>query len=51
MGVGSEVYSAVRAGRRGVGFELKPSYYRQAVRNLRSGAPSEQIDLLGSDPR
>jgi DNA modification methylase len=34
MGVGSEVYSAVRAGRRGIGIELKPSYYRQAVKNL-----------------
>lgn len=34
MGVGSEVYEAVRAGRLGVGVELKPSYYRQAVRNL-----------------
>ncbi len=34
MGVGSEVYSAVRAGRKGIGIELKPSYYRQAVRNL-----------------
>lgn len=34
MGVGSEVYSAVRAGRRGVGIELKSAYYRQAVKNL-----------------
>ncbi len=34
MGVGSEVYGAVRAGRRGVGCELKPSYFRQAVQNL-----------------
>jgi len=34
MGVGSEVYGAVRAGRRGVGVELKASYYRQAVRNV-----------------
>lgn len=34
MGVGSEVYGAVRAGRRGIGFELKPSYFNQAVRNL-----------------
>lgn len=34
MGVGSEVYAAVRLGRRGVGIELKPSYYRQAVKNL-----------------
>ena len=34
MGVGSEVYGAVTNGRRGVGIELKPSYYRQAVKNL-----------------
>ena len=34
MGVGSEVYGAVQAGRRGIGIELKPSYYRQAARNL-----------------
>lgn len=34
MGVGSEVFSAVRMGRRGVGIELKPAYYRQAVKNL-----------------
>jgi DNA modification methylase len=34
MGVGSEVYAAVRQGRFGVGVELKPSYYRQTLRNL-----------------
>ena len=34
MGVGSEVYESVRLGRRGIGCELKPSYYEQAVRNL-----------------
>ena len=34
MGVGSEVYGAVQNGRRGVGVELKPSYYRQALANL-----------------
>jgi len=34
MGVGSEVYGAVSLGRRGVGVELKPSYYRQSVKNL-----------------
>ncbi len=38
MGVGSEVYGAVLNGRKGVGVELKPSYYRQAVRNLRDAA-------------
>jgi hypothetical protein len=36
MGVGSEVYSAVRNGRRGVGIELKASYFRQAQMNLKS---------------
>lgn len=34
MGVGSEVYEAVRLGRRGVGIELKPSYYKQAIKSL-----------------
>jgi DNA modification methylase len=33
-GVGSEVFAAVRAGRKGIGIELKPSYYRQAVKNM-----------------
>lgn len=36
MGVGSEVYAAVRAGRLGIGVELKPAYYRQAVENLKT---------------
>jgi hypothetical protein len=34
MGVGSEVYVALLLGRRAIGVELKPSYYRQAVRNI-----------------
>lgn len=38
MGVGSEVYAAVMQGRRGIGVELKPSYYRQAVRNVEAAA-------------
>jgi DNA modification methylase len=36
MGVGSEVYGAVRNGRVGIGIELKQSYYRQAIKNLES---------------
>jgi DNA modification methylase len=36
MGVGSEVYAAVRAGRRAIGVELKPTYFRQALKNLES---------------
>lgn len=34
MGVGSEVYSAITNGRKGIGIELKPSYFKQAVKNL-----------------
>jgi len=47
MGVGSEVYSAVRAGRRGIGIELKPAYYRQALMNLQTieNTDGEQADL------
>lgn len=41
MGVGSEVYGALINGRKGIGVELKPSYYHQAARNLRA-AKSEQ---------
>jgi DNA modification methylase len=48
MGVGSEVYGAVRNGRRAAGIELKPSYYRQAVRNVavaESEAVADQVEL------
>ncbi len=38
MGVGSEVYSPVLLGRRGIGVELKPSYFRQAVKNVQMAA-------------
>ena len=34
MGVGSEVYGALINGRKGIGIELKPSYYRQAQVNV-----------------
>jgi DNA modification methylase len=43
-GIGSELYTAVRLGRRGVGVELKPSYWRTAVTNLR-GLDAEQDQL------
>lgn len=47
MGVGSEVYEAVRCDRFGIGVELKASYYRQAVRNLREvGAETTQPLLV-----
>ena len=34
MGVGSEVYGALINNRRGIGIELKSSYYRQALKNI-----------------
>ena len=43
MGVGSEVYGAVINGRRGVGIELKPSYYHQAVANV-EGAETSGVE-------
>jgi len=49
MGVGSEVYSAVCSGRRGIGVELKPSYYRQADKNLalaKAGKPDDSQLML-----
>lgn len=50
MGVGSEVYAALCAGRKGIGAELKPSYYRQALKNVRAAyagrRDQEQQDLL-----
>lgn len=34
-GIGSELYVSVKLGRRAIGVELKPSYFRTAVDNLR----------------
>lgn len=48
MGVGSEVYGAVTNGRVGIGVELKPSYYRQAVKNMEAavGKKFEALPLF-----
>ncbi len=46
MGVGSEVYQAVVMGRRGVGCELKPSYYRQAVKNIQHAGEKREQDEI-----
>ncbi len=36
MGVGSEVFSPVSMGRKAIGIELKESYFKQAVENLKT---------------
>lgn len=45
MGVGSEVYGAVCAGRRGIGVELKASYYRQAVKNVQAAHAGKKAEI------
>jgi DNA modification methylase len=46
MGVGSEVFVAVQNGRRGVGIELKTSYYRQAEKNMEQVKKKENIQRV-----
>lgn len=46
MGVGSEVYGAVVNGRRGVGSELKTTYYKQAKRNLANAKVEQPQELF-----
>jgi len=43
MGIGSEVYQAVKMGRKGIGIELKKSYYDQAIKNLANAEREKQI--------
>lgn len=51
MGVGSEVYEAVKLGRKAIGIELKPSYFKQAKKNCataqyvpdQAGLPLEEV--------
>lgn len=46
-GIGSEIYSAVKMGRRGIGVELKKSYFDQAVKNCeRAAQERNQNDLF-----
>jgi DNA modification methylase len=55
MGVGSEVYEPVRLGRFGIGAELKPSYFQQAIKNLealdsgRDDAPEGLFEVAVGD--
>lgn len=42
MGCGTEVYGAVLNGRKGVGIELKESYYKQSIKNIKECVPIEE---------
>lgn len=46
MGIASEVYVAVEKGRRGIGFELKASYWHQAVLNMQRLQDQMVEDLM-----
>jgi len=45
LGIGSEAYVALENGRRAIGIELKPSYFKQAVKNCAGVTATEQISL------
>ena len=46
-GIGSEIYGAVKQGRKGLGIELKPEYCVQSVKNMKSIEESgRQLSLL-----
>ncbi len=45
-GVGSEIYQSVRMGRKGIGCELKTSYWNQSVRNLATVDEPDQDKFL-----
>jgi len=45
LGIGSEVYTAVKMGRRGIGSELKPAYFKQAIKNVAT-AKARNSDLF-----
>jgi DNA modification methylase len=47
LGIGSEVYEALKMGRRGIGIELKRSYFDVAVKNCKNAAtPNHQLSLI-----
>ena len=45
MGIGSEVYMALKMGRKAIGVELKASYFKLAVRNIEQ-AEKSQYDMF-----
>jgi len=53
MGIGSEVYQSVKRNRKGVGFELKDSYFKVAAKNIAivaeiaNHSETPLLDLLG----
>lgn len=46
MGIGSSPYEAIRNNRRGIGIELKESYFNQSLKNIKSLEIKKKIDQL-----
>jgi superfamily II DNA or RNA helicase len=46
MGIGSEVFQAVKMNRKAIGFELKESYYNQAKKNVQSAVLEKSQSTL-----
>jgi hypothetical protein len=46
MGVGSEVYSPVSLGRKAIGIELKDSYYKQPILNLKEAEKRNRKTII-----
>ena len=46
MGIGSEVYQAIKMGRKGIGFELKTDYFNLAEKNIKAVEQSKNQSLL-----
>ena len=46
LGIGSEVYEAVKMGRKGIGIELKKSYFEQACKNVQNAELSLNSSLF-----
>jgi hypothetical protein len=45
MGIGSEIYEAVKLKRKGIGIELKESYYNQAIANIKNAIKLQKSTL------
>ncbi len=45
-GIGSEIYSAIKMGRRGIGIELKESYYKEALKYCELAETEEVPDSV-----
>jgi len=46
LGIGSEAYQALRFNRRAIGIELKESYFKVAIRNLKEAEMTYRADLF-----